>query len=100
MRMQVNLYASFRLHAGLKSFTLDLPDGSTVRQAVLKIVNLYPPLGKDWLDSHGSLHAHVHIIVDGNDISTLPDGYDTRLFAGSELDFFPPVAGGSVRLPG
>ncbi len=92
--MQVNLFATFRLHAGVKSFNLDLPANASVRQAVLEIILRYPVLQKDWLDQGGDLHAHVHIFVDGNDVNTLPEGMDTRLKSNSVLDFFPPVAGG------
>jgi sulfur-carrier protein len=92
--MQVNLYATFRLHAGIKSFTIDLPPNASVRQAVLEIVLRYPVLQKDWLDEQGDLHAHVHIFINGDEVTTLPKGMDTPLTADAVLDFFPPVAGG------
>jgi sulfur-carrier protein len=92
--MQVNLYANFRLHAGIKTFTLDLPPGTSVNQAVLQIVNQYPALRKDWLDENDSLHTHVHIFIDGSEVGTLKQGLDTPLKPENVLDFFPPVAGG------
>ena len=92
--MQVNLYANFRLHAGVKTFTLDVPTGTNVYQAVLQIVSQYPALRKDWLDENDGLHAHVHVFIDGNEIGTLPQGLDTPLQPENTLDFFPPVAGG------
>ena len=92
--MHINLYATFRLHAGVKSFTIELPDGSSVRQVISCIVQRYPVLGKDWLDETGELHAHVHIFVNGSDVANLSAGIDTPLINSDELDFFPPVAGG------
>ena len=92
--IQVNLLATFRLHAGIKTFNLDLPENTSVRQAVAEIIRRYPALRADWLDEQGELHAHVHIIVDGEEVSTLPDGPETRLQANAVLEFFPPVAGG------
>ena len=92
--MQVNLYANFRLHAGVKNFTLDILPGTNVYQAMLQIVDQYPALRKDWLDENACLHAHVHVFIDGNEVGTLPEGLDTLLEPENVLDFFPPVAGG------
>ncbi len=92
--MQANLYANFRLHAGVKTISLDLPAGTTVYQAVMHIVSLYPALRKDWLDENDCLHAHVHVFIDGSEIGTLPLGIETSLQPENVLDFFPPVAGG------
>jgi molybdopterin synthase sulfur carrier subunit len=94
MKMQVNLYATFRLHAGIKSFQLALPPNASLRQAVQEIVLRYPVLQKDWLDVQGDLYAHVHIFVNGDEFMTLTEGIDTVLKSDSVLDFFPPVAGG------
>lgn len=92
--MQVNLYATFRLIAGTRSLTLDLPEGSTVRQAVDEILARLPDLRPHWVNAQNEIHAHVHGFVNGKDVSTLPQGWDTPLQSGDVLDFFPPVAGG------
>jgi molybdopterin converting factor small subunit len=92
--MQVNLYANFRLHAGVKTFYLDLPPGTNVYQAVLQIVSQYPPLRKDWLDENDCLNAHVHVFIDGSEVGSLPESLDTLLQPENVLDFFPPIAGG------
>lgn len=92
--MQFNLYATFRLLAGAKTFTLDLPDGTTVRQAVDAMVVAHPVLRPHWLDASGELHAHVHIFVNGLDVQNSPEGIETHLAAADVLDFFPPVGGG------
>ncbi len=92
--MQFNLYATFRLLAGVKTLNIDLPDGTTVRQAVHAVVEQRPVLRTHWLDESGDLHAHVHIFVDGQDVQNMPQGIDTPLQPGAALDFFPPVGGG------
>ncbi len=92
--MQFNLYATFRLLAGVKTLNIDLPDGTTVRQAVHAVVEQRPVLRTHWLDESGDLHAHVHIFVDGQDVQNMPQGIDTPLQPGAVLDFFPPVGGG------
>jgi molybdopterin synthase sulfur carrier subunit len=92
--MQVNLYATFRLIAGVRSLELDLPEGTTVRQAVDEILARLPDLRPHWVNAQNEIHAHVHGFVNGKDVSTLPQGWETPLQSGDVLDFFPPVAGG------
>lgn len=92
--MQFNLYATFRLLAGAKTFNLDLPEGVTVRQAVDAMVAAHPVLRPHWLDASGELHAHVHIFVNGLDVQNMPEGIEMPLKSTDVLDFFPPVGGG------
>ncbi|MEW6505007.1 MAG: ubiquitin-like small modifier protein 1 [Chloroflexota bacterium] len=92
--MQVNLYATFRLIAGVRNLELDLPTGTTVRQAVDEILTRLPDLRPHWVNAQNEIHAHVHGFVNEKDVSTLPQGWDTPLQSGDVLDFFPPVAGG------
>ena len=92
--MRVNLYATFREHAGVKHFILDQPSGISVGEAIRRIVECYPVLHDHWLNDRGELHAHVHVFVNGSEVFTLPDALETRLQAEDTLDFFPPVAGG------
>lgn len=94
--MQLNLYATFRLLAGVKTLEIELPEGTTVRQVVSALVAERPVLRPHWLDADGDLHAHVHIFVNGDDALNLAQGLDTPLPANSQLDFFPPVGGGSI----
>jgi MoaD family protein len=92
--MQVNLYATFRLIANMKSFEIELPPGSTVVRAIKEVVRLYPALEKHWMDQAGELHAHVLVFVNSQDVFTLENALETLLQPGDVLDFFPPVAGG------
>jgi molybdopterin converting factor small subunit len=92
--MQVNFYATFRLHAGMKTLMIDLPVGTTMRQAVDAIVKKIPALKADWITKKGELHAHVHGFINGVDVATLPNGWSTPLKPEDVLDFLPPVAGG------
>jgi len=96
--VQVNLYATFRLRAGVKSLNLDLPAGTTVYQAILETVRRVPVLKDDWLDCNNDLHAHVLVFVNSRDVNTLPEGLQTSLQPDDVLDFFPPVAGGTHYL--
>jgi molybdopterin converting factor small subunit len=92
--IKVRLFATFRLLAGIKSLELDMLAGTSVLDAVRAIVEQIPVLRPHWLDGSGGLHAHVHILLDGEDVATLPEGLQTVLPQEAGLDFFPPVAGG------
>jgi molybdopterin synthase sulfur carrier subunit len=92
--LRINLFATFRLAAGVKTIQLELPPGTTIHQAVLAAVEKYPALRVHWLNDAGEIHAHVHCLLNGSDISNLPLDWQTPLQADDTLDFFPPVAGG------
>jgi molybdopterin synthase sulfur carrier subunit len=92
--VQFNLYATFRLLAKTKTASLDLPEGTTVRQAVDALLEVHPVLRPHWVDQAGELHAHVHIFVNGHDLQTLDGGMETPLKPEDVLDFIPPVGGG------
>ena len=94
--MQFNLYATFRLLAGVKTLDIDLPDGITVLQAVHAVVEQRPVLRPHWLDNAGELHAHVHVFINGHDVQNMEKGVETTLKPEDVLDFFPPVGGGTV----
>jgi len=92
--MKIQLYATFRLAAGVKTILLDLPAGTSVHQAVAAAVEKYPVLRLHWLNDSGEIHAHVHCLLNGDDISSLPQQWQTPLQPEDTLDIFPPVAGG------
>ena len=92
--MQVNFYATFRTRAGMRTLELDIPPGTTMRQAVDAIFKKIPGLKSDWLDAEGELQNYVYGFVNGTDVATMPDGWQTKLRPDDVLDFLPPVAGG------
>ena len=92
--MQVNLYSAFKDAAGIKTFPLDLPAGSTVDDAIQAIVIKFPAIKNVWFKNENELYAHVQISINQLDILSLPEGYQTLLKKEDVLDFFPPIVGG------
>ena len=92
--MQINLYATFRLIAGQGSLEINLPPGTTARQAVAAVLDQAPDLRSHWVNAQGEIHAHVHGFINGHEIPTLEHGWETVLQPDDVLDFIPPVAGG------
>lgn len=92
--MKFNFYASFRSIANTRSLTLDLPAGTTVRQALEAIMEEIPDLRKPWINNKGEVYGHVHVIINGDEVNTLPDKWNTALNPEDTLLFVPPVGGG------
>lgn len=80
MTLEVLLFATYREQAGVKSLTLELPEGATVRDAAAQLETMFPDL-----KLRGALAATDEMYASP----------DTALSAGITLAFFPPVAGGS-----
>ena len=69
-------------------FELDLPNGTSVRQALDMTVEDAPDLLSILLDTQGRLHANFIIFRNGRNIEFF-DGLDTSLSVSDTLDIFP-----------
>ena len=94
MKIIANLYATYRVIAGEKTYAFDLPDEAGVLQAVQELAKQKPQLRPHWLNAEGNLTQHLLVFLNGSDVSTLPDQWETKLKQGDVIDFIPPVAGG------
>ena len=92
--MKITLYATYHVLSGVRSFQLDLPPGTTLRQAVDTILERYPILKDHWVDDKGDLHNFLLIFVNGHELSTLDAQFNTPIYPHDTLDFLPPVVGG------
>ena len=92
--MLVHFYATLRSVVGRREVEILLPDGAPVRQLVSEIVAQYPALGPEMIDKNGNVQGHIHIFVNGRDITHLENQIDTRLSSGDVISIFPPVGGG------
>ena len=92
--MKVSFYATIRAIVGEKTLEIDLPDGSSIRDLLDRLIEHCPPLGERLLDADGKLSRSVQVFVDGRSASHLPDGLETKLCDDHAVDIFPAVAGG------
>ncbi len=81
MRIRVLLFAAAREAAGCGSFEIELPQGSTVREAQREIGERIPPLA--------ARLPHCRIALD-REFAEI----DAALRDGAELAIIPPVSGG------
>ena len=94
MQITAKLYATYRVITGEKTIIIDAPEGVTVGQAVRMLAEMRPALKPHWFDQNGELYTHVHVFLNGEDVMTLPGALESVVHSGTELGFFPPVAGG------
>ena len=93
--MRVYFYATFRDIVGGKHLDLDLPDGSSVRQLLDRVLLEHPALRSEILDAAGNLSRHAHIFINGRGCVFLERGLDTALsLRDDRVEFFPAIAGG------
>jgi len=69
-------------------------EGATVGAVFGSLVERYPGLRDNLLDSSGGLHKFVNVYTDDADIRYI-DGLDTKLADGDVLTILPAVAGGA-----
>jgi MoaD family protein len=94
MQISIHLFATYRNLIGKGQFFLDLPKGGDIQTAIDLILSQHPTLKGHWCNPAGELMPHLFVILNKQDIASLPDGLNTILKEGDELDFVPPVGGG------
>ncbi|MBW6473731.1 MAG: MoaD family protein [Anaerolineaceae bacterium] len=94
MQISLHFFATYRNLVGERSITLEVEPQTTVRMAIGQFLETIPHMRRHWCDQEGNLMPHLFVILNKRDISSLPDGEDTILQPGDELDFVPPVGGG------
>ena len=89
----MKVYATLRPIVGDRSVDLPIEEGATVRDLIACMVERWPELAAMMLED-GEVSRRVHVFIDGRSSRHLPDGADTLLHEGQEIDVSPAVAGG------
>jgi len=94
MQISLHFFATYRSLVGERSVMLEVEPQTTVRMAIDQFLETHSPMRRHWCDAEGNLMPHLFVILNKQDVNSLPDGEDTILQPGDELDFVPPVGGG------
>ena len=92
--MDVNLFATLRELAGHRTVQFDMPDGSTVRELLDRVITEYPAMRDELFGEDGELFGHVHVFINGRDAPHLDKALETPLTSADKVDLFPAVGGG------
>lgn len=93
--MQVNFFATYRNITGVRSQEIVVEELDTVQSIIQKVFLLFPELRPHWCDEKGNFHAHLSIILNKSDISSMEQGLQTLVQDSDVIDFVPPVGGGA-----
>ncbi len=91
--MEIRFYATLRPLVGGRSVQLNNPP-ATVGAVVQQLIENHPGLDGKLLDEAGAVRRFVAIMLNGRDIRHL-NGLETPIPPNSDMDIFPPVAGGA-----
>ena len=92
--MKVNFFATLRDITGKKTVEFEVDQEITARELLNKIIEKFPPMKKELLDSDGNMYGHVHLFINGRDVQFLDETFQTKIMADDIVNVFPAVGGG------
>jgi sulfur-carrier protein len=69
-------------------------EGTTVSAVLSGLVDSYPGLKPQVYDGGGSLHKHLIIVLNDDDVRSLGEGLDHAVDSRDEVRILPAMAGG------
>ncbi len=92
--MMVSLEIGFSFKHALDDVrSLELPDTSTVREAIAALAEHHPVVADRLVTEDGRVRRHIHALVNGGNVQHR-HGLDTVLQEGDRLTLLPAVGGG------
>ena len=86
--MLIQLNATLRGRFGLRDVPVDLPEGSTVRDALNLLKTSMPDLYAALVDDNGQVRDDILMLRNGRNIR-FQDGLETRLSSNDTINCFP-----------
>lgn len=93
MRVDFEFYATLRDAVGRRRLTREVPEGTTVGDALSAVAEEFPDLRALLFDAEGRIRPHVNVLRNDEPVHAL-SGADTPLSAGDTVGATPGVAGG------
>jgi len=93
MKIHVEIAFSFKRDMDPDDLALDLPSGSTVRDALFRLAAQSDPFRHRVFDEAGVIARHIQALVNGVNVQHAR-GFDTVLNDGDRLTVLPRVGGG------
>ena len=94
MPLTVKFVGALRHISGKNQFSVNYPEGCSIKGLVEEIIREMPQLKHTFSDQElNDSRSNSLILVNGKEISVL-NGYETKLCEGDEIVFVPVVHGG------
>ncbi len=92
--MKVNFFATLRDIVGGKTVEFDVDHGLTAQELLDKVIERFPLMKKELLDTNGRMYGHVHFFINGRDVQFTDDQFQTRIMQEDTVNIFPAIGGG------
>ncbi len=93
MKISVEIAFSFKHELGEDYRTLEIRDGTTVRDAMAELGRRYPAVEGRLFDEEGKIRRNINALINGGN-ARFRQRFDTVLRDGDRLTILPPVGGG------
>jgi MoaD family protein len=96
IKVSVRYLASFAIVVGRREETLLVPDETTVKELLTKLVERHgPSLGEEIFDSKAEeIRPHVLVLVNGRSVYQLAEKLNTKILYGDSVILTLPMSGG------
>jgi len=93
MKVAVEIAFSFKRELDDAHRSLELPDGATVRDAMVELGRRYATLGLRLFEEGGEIRRNINALINGGNVQ-FRQRFETVLVDGDRLTILPPVGGG------
>ncbi|MEM2703532.1 MAG: MoaD family protein [Candidatus Bathyarchaeia archaeon] len=96
IRISVRYLANFAIITGRREETFLMPEGSSLKELLAKIVERYGTSFMEEIFNYGSneIKPHVLVLVNGQPLKQIGSKLDTKLFHGDSITLALPISGG------
>ncbi len=96
--MKIEFYGIYRLSIGLKTIELELPQGSTIYDALNAVAQRFPVLQSKIFNQNGDLYPYQPLYLNGRNPRLLVDGLHTIIRSDDVLSIFSPISSGHINV--
>jgi molybdopterin converting factor small subunit len=93
LEVQFKSFGPLRIVLGVSSMTVNVPDGASVREVILKVLEIGGPSLEKLVLERGKISGNLIVMLNRVDVSRL-DGLDTQVHENDEVTLLPHVQGG------
>jgi len=90
----IKVFGRLRDEIKAREIVLSADDGATVGEVLKKFAEKYSVSSAVFDTVTGRIHRHILVALNGNAVSQLPDGLNTKIRDGDAIALLPPVGGG------